>query len=36
MSADDMFTAYTKKHEVNQQRQQSGYASKNEDDSRHI
>jgi dimeric dUTPase (all-alpha-NTP-PPase superfamily) len=36
MSADDMFTAYTKKHEVNQQRQQSGYVSKNEDDSRHI
>jgi dimeric dUTPase (all-alpha-NTP-PPase superfamily) len=36
MSADDMFTAYTKKHEVNQQRQQSGYVKKNEDDSRHI
>ena len=36
MSADDVFDAYTKKHAVNVQRQESGYASKDEDDCRHI
>ena len=36
MSADDVFNAYVKKHEVNVQRQENGYASKDEEDSRHI
>jgi dimeric dUTPase (all-alpha-NTP-PPase superfamily) len=36
MSADDVFNAYTKKHKVNLDRQDSGYTAKNEDDSRHI
>jgi dimeric dUTPase (all-alpha-NTP-PPase superfamily) len=36
MSADDVFAAYVKKNEVNFQRQQSGYATKDEHDSRHI
>ena len=36
MSADDVFDAYTKKHAVNVQRQQTGYSQKDEDDSRHI
>ena len=36
MSADDLFTAYVKKHEVNHQRQATGYAAKDENDSRHI
>lgn len=36
MSADDVFNAYVKKHEVNFTRQETGYASKDEGDSRHI
>jgi len=36
MSADDVHEAYLKKNEVNNKRQESGYSSKNEDDSRHI
>ena len=36
MSADDVFNAYVKKNEVNFQRQDNGYAVKDEDDSRHI
>ncbi len=36
MSADDVFNAYVKKNEVNFQRQESGYAVKDEEDSRHI
>ncbi|HEY3376685.1 MAG TPA: dUTPase [Armatimonadota bacterium] len=36
MSAEDVFDAYTKKHAVNVQRQESGYTAKDEDDSRHI
>ena len=36
MSADDLFQAYVKKHEVNFQRQESGYTVKDETDSRHI
>jgi len=36
MSADDVFNAYVKKNEVNFQRQDSGYAVKDEHDSRHI
>jgi dimeric dUTPase (all-alpha-NTP-PPase superfamily) len=36
MSADDVFSAYTKKHKVNLDRQDSGYTAKDEDDSRHI
>ncbi len=36
MSADDLFAAYVKKHEVNHQRQSAGYAAKDENDSRHI
>lgn len=36
MSADDVFQAYTKKNEVNFKRQESGYAKKDEHDSRHI
>lgn len=36
MSADDIFDAYTKKHAVNVQRQESGYTEKDEDDSRHV
>ena len=36
MSADDVFTAYQKKNEVNFQRQDSGYTEKDEADSRHI
>jgi dimeric dUTPase (all-alpha-NTP-PPase superfamily) len=36
MSADDVFTAYVKKNEVNFKRQDSGYTKKNEDDSKHI
>jgi dimeric dUTPase (all-alpha-NTP-PPase superfamily) len=36
MSADDVFDAYTKKHAVNVQRQESGYVEKDHDDSRHI
>ncbi len=36
MSADDVHEAYLKKNKVNHNRQESGYAEKNEDDSRHI
>ena len=36
MSADDVFNAYVKKNEVNFKRQDSGYAVKDEADSKHI
>ena len=36
MTPDDIFEAYTKKHAVNVQRQESGYTTKAEDDSKHI
>ena len=36
MTADDVFQAYVKKNEVNHQRQESGYAKKDENDSKHI
>jgi dimeric dUTPase (all-alpha-NTP-PPase superfamily) len=36
MSPDDVFQAYVKKNKVNVQRQESGYAKKDESDSRHI
>ena len=36
MSADDVFSAYVKKNEVNFKRQESGYAVKDEHDSKHI
>ena len=36
MSADDVFAAYVKKNEVNFQRQETGYAIKDEHDSKHI
>ena len=36
MSADDVFNAYVKKNEVNFKRQESGYAVKDGDDSKHI
>jgi dimeric dUTPase (all-alpha-NTP-PPase superfamily) len=36
MSADDVFAAYLKKNEVNFKRQETGYAVKDEHDSRHI
>lgn len=36
MSADDVFDAYLKKNEVNFKRQDSGYAVKDESDSKHI
>jgi dimeric dUTPase (all-alpha-NTP-PPase superfamily) len=36
MSADDVFTAYTKKHAVNLHRQESGYRTRDKDDDRHI
>ena len=36
MSADDVYEAYLKKNKVNHNRQDSGYISKDEDDSRHI
>jgi dimeric dUTPase (all-alpha-NTP-PPase superfamily) len=36
MDADDVFEAYTKKHNVNLARQQSGYHTKNPHDSKHI
>jgi dimeric dUTPase (all-alpha-NTP-PPase superfamily) len=36
MSADDVFQAYVKKNEVNFRRQESGYAQKDQADSRHI
>jgi len=36
MSSDDVYQAYLKKNEVNFNRQDSGYAAKDHDDSRHI
>jgi dimeric dUTPase (all-alpha-NTP-PPase superfamily) len=36
MSAEDVFQAYVKKNEVNFKRQETGYAVKDEHDSRHI
>jgi dimeric dUTPase (all-alpha-NTP-PPase superfamily) len=36
MSADDVFNAYLKKNQVNFQRQETGYAIKDEADSKHI
>ncbi len=36
MSADDVFQAYVKKNEVNFRRQETGYAQKDEHDSKHI
>ena len=36
MKADDVFQAYVKKNEVNHQRQNKGYAIKDEHDSKHI
>ncbi|NLH73252.1 MAG: dUTPase [Verrucomicrobia bacterium] len=36
MSADDVFRAYVEKNKVNLQRQETGYAVKDENDSRHI
>jgi dimeric dUTPase (all-alpha-NTP-PPase superfamily) len=36
MSADDVFNAYCKKNEVNFKRQETGYAAKDEYDSKHI
>ena len=36
MSADDVYNAYLKKNEVNFKRQESGYAVKDEADSKHI
>jgi len=36
MSADDVYEAYLKKNKVNHERQESGYAVKDEDDSKHI
>jgi hypothetical protein len=36
MSADDVFNAYIKKNAINFQRQESGYAQKDETDCKHI
>jgi dimeric dUTPase (all-alpha-NTP-PPase superfamily) len=36
LSADDVFDAYTKKHQVNLDRQASGYLTKDESDNKHI
>lgn len=36
MSAEDIYDAYVKKNKVNHERQESGYAEKDEDDSKHI
>jgi dimeric dUTPase (all-alpha-NTP-PPase superfamily) len=36
MTPDDFFAAYTKKHQVNVNRQETGYAVKDADDSKHI
>jgi len=36
MSADDIYAAYTQKNKVNHARQDSGYAEKDHEDSRHI
>lgn len=36
MSAEDVYQAYTEKNKVNHARQESGYAEKDHEDSRHI
>jgi len=36
MTADDVYEAYLAKNKVNHERQESGYAEKDHDDSRHI
>jgi len=36
MTADDLFAAYGKKHQVNLARQDSGYSVKDENDNKHI
>ena len=36
MTPQDVFDAYTKKHQVNVQRQETGYTVKDENDSKHI
>jgi hypothetical protein len=36
MSAEDVYQAYAKKNQVNLQRQDTGYAVKDESDSKHI
>jgi dimeric dUTPase (all-alpha-NTP-PPase superfamily) len=36
MNANDLFEAYTKKHRLNLDRQQSGYTVKDESDNKHI
>ena len=36
MTSDDVFDAYVAKNKVNHQRQESGYAKKDDSDSRHI
>jgi dimeric dUTPase (all-alpha-NTP-PPase superfamily) len=36
MTADDVFAAYVKKNQINHQRQDSGYSTKDHNDSRHI
>jgi dimeric dUTPase (all-alpha-NTP-PPase superfamily) len=36
ISSEELFDAYTKKHLVNQQRQESGYTVKDENDNKHI
>jgi len=36
MSADDVFQAYVKKNQVNLHRQETGYAVKDQSDSRHV
>ena len=36
LSAEDIFEAYTKKHQVNLDRQASGYATKDQSDNKHI
>ena len=36
LSAEDVYESYVKKNQVNLQRQESGYVSKDENDSRHI
>jgi dimeric dUTPase (all-alpha-NTP-PPase superfamily) len=36
LNADEIFEAYTKKHQVNLDRQESGYTVKNESDNKHI
>lgn len=36
MTPDDIFAAYQKKNEVNLKRQETGYAVKDHDDSRHV